>query len=90
VYVFLKIAFLADCGSHQFRFLRGGRNNRQVAVHFALEFGIGKELDQLGTADFSMPLTQRAPYSVAMIAHEMFTSKQDFEGPWAGDQNANP
>jgi hypothetical protein len=44
VYVLLKIASLADRGCHQFGLFRGGRDNSQVTVNFALKFGIGKEL----------------------------------------------
>jgi len=44
VYVFLKITFLADGGCQQFGLLRGGADNSQVTVNFALKFGIRKEL----------------------------------------------
>ena len=69
VNILLEIAGLVRRCAYQRGLIRG-RDPGYIRVDFSFEFGIGKELEQLGAADFSLPLAQRAFQAVAMISHD--------------------
>jgi hypothetical protein len=54
--VLLKIAGLVGRCAYQIRGRVLGSDPSDVGIDFGFELGIGKELDQLGAADFSLPL----------------------------------
>jgi hypothetical protein len=80
VNVLLKIAGLVGRCAYQIRGRVLGSDPGHVGIDFGFELGIGKELDQLGAADFSLPLAQRALQAVTMIGHDFMYLGQDFWG----------
>lgn len=85
MHILLEIARLPARDTYQFgSVVTSWGDAGQVGIDFALEFGIGEELDQPGAAGFSVPRAQRALQSVTMVRHDFYVPRQDLGSPWAG------